>query len=204
MGDEFRFDSSEDLIFYINNNAKMRWTGTDFIPYGKVPLTFWMFERQLTGNNCFWYHAPQNNMTYIRELSRQYKNEFLDVKEWITLELVKLPVSKINEFNDLAERTHLKYQNDLSDTELVLEDNQVVMYKGKNISPGVREDKIAVRKFCIDDIVNINKEYRNCMLSHRTHVVDDEIIKVNNNLELGIYDILAEIINWELLKRESI
>jgi hypothetical protein len=182
MSNKFKFKSSEDFFFYINDELAMRFIGDGNTPYTYLPLTFWMFERQLTGNNCFKDHVSKSEPDVLDYVISSHSDYFYRLHNYIIPELMKLPLTSELEFNKLVTNNGLSYLPEISysGTEISLENNHAVVRK--DVFNNICES----HRFTIDDICSINLAYRDCMINS------------NCNLILGLYDTISKDINYAL------
>jgi hypothetical protein len=160
MANTFKFKSTEDLFFYVNDNLAMRFIGDGNSPYTHLPLTFWMYEKQLTGNNCFKDYVPICNKSTIEYALNNYSDEFFWLNKYIMPEIITLPVKKEEEFNNIMKREGLSYLADmhLNGSEITLE-NKLGIVRGRIYT----EKPLEIYRFNTDDICSINRAFMKCM-----------------------------------------
>jgi len=175
-----------DLFFYINDNLTLRFIGNGNAPYTHLPLTFWMFERQFTGNNCFAKYKPKCNADTKEYVRQENDQKFYFMKNHIIPEITKLPTSE-EQFNKMIKGCGLSYLADMLQprAEILLEDKASVMSRD-------RLNPYEIHRFSIDDICTINKAYQTLMNN------------TNLNIIRCIYECIVNDVNAALSKQQTI
>jgi hypothetical protein len=184
MGDKFRFQSNEDLSLFMNDKLLFRFLGDGNSPYRHLPLTFWMFEKQLTNNNCFEDITTLCDPEAIEYVRHEYEDTFHQLQKYIIPELLKLPAIDEEQFNFiLKRRTGLTYLADMhhESSEISLENKMAIVRR--NMS-----NPYEIHRFTVEDICSINKAYKDCMINTNSQIIQ------------GIYESIVVDVNATFTK----
>jgi hypothetical protein len=165
MNNNFEFIDDDDLFLLKNGELELRFLGDSNNPYFYLPFQLWLFEKQMTGDDCFKNYRGKHH----EEINEKYRDMFYRINNHYIPARKNLPAEESG-FNLMLSKVGLSYLSIIDPHKIILEQNNAVI---KRLSQEENNENpwFELIRYTSEDIHSISIAYRTCMLNSHSEII---------------------------------